>query len=83
MTLAKALASARYIVDADGHKTEVVIPVETWQQMLATYERRITLLEDHDDREILSRWLANRAAGSEEMITLDKLEMISRSFSTT
>jgi hypothetical protein len=74
MTLSEALASARYIVDADGRKTEVIIPVETWQQMLVTYERLITLLEDREDREILSNWLASRAAKSETLISLDDLE---------
>jgi hypothetical protein len=74
MTLSKALASARYIVDADGRKTEVIIPVETWQHVLSTYERLITLLEDREDREILSSWLANRAAGSEALISLDDVE---------
>ncbi|NNJ09898.1 hypothetical protein EKD04_006120 [Chloroflexales bacterium ZM16-3] len=74
MTLSEALASARYIVDADGRKTEVVIPVETWQHVLTTYERLITLLEDREDREILSGWLANRTAGRETLISLDDLE---------
>lgn len=74
MTLSETLASARYIVDAEGRKTEVVIPVEAWQHMLATYERLITLLEDREDREILSAWLASRAAKREDLISLDDLE---------
>jgi hypothetical protein len=74
MTLSEALASARYIVDADGRKTEVIIPVETWQHVLATYERLITLLEDREDREILSSWFASRATKSETLISLDDLE---------
>lgn len=74
MTLAEALASARYIVDANGRKTEVVIPVETWQHVLATYERLITLLEDREDREILSDWLSQHANGRETLVSLDDLE---------
>jgi hypothetical protein len=74
MTLSEALASARYIVDASGRKTEVIIPVETWQHVLATYERLITLLEDREDREILSNWLDRRATGDEALVSLDDLE---------
>lgn len=74
MTLTEALASARYIVDANGRKTEVIIPVETWQHVLATYERLITLLEDREDREVLTDWLARRATSSEVLMSLDDLE---------
>lgn len=74
MTLAEALTSARYIVDANGRKTEVIIPIEAWQHVLATYERLITLLEDREDREILSDWLAQHATGRETLVSLDDLE---------
>ena len=34
MTISDAIASARYIVDANGNKTEVVLPVATWKKLL-------------------------------------------------
>jgi PHD/YefM family antitoxin component YafN of YafNO toxin-antitoxin module len=74
MTLNDAITSARYVVDANGRKTEVIIPVATWQHLLATYERLVTLLEDQEDREILREWLARRATGAVDEISLDELE---------
>lgn len=74
MTLSDAIGSARYIVDASGCKTEVILPVETWQRLLATWERLASLLEDQEDRQILRDWLARRAAGADSSISLDELE---------
>jgi hypothetical protein len=74
MTLSETIAAARYVVDASGRKTEVILPVEAWQQLLATWERLASMLEDQEDRETLRSWLARRAAGSDDAISLDELE---------
>jgi len=39
MKIADALASAKYVVDSDGNKTDVVIPIETWQMLLAAWQQ--------------------------------------------
>jgi hypothetical protein len=36
MTLVDVISAARYIVDSNGEKTEVVLPIETWEKLLAT-----------------------------------------------
>ncbi len=44
MKISDALASAKYVVDSDGNKTEVVIPIETWQVLLAAWQQSIKTL---------------------------------------
>ena len=46
----KVLSSTRYLVDAEGGKTDVVLSLPMWDNLLA-------LLEDLDDREIIRNWL--------------------------
>jgi hypothetical protein len=44
MKIADALASAKYVVDSDGNKTDVVIPIETWQMLLAAWQQSNKML---------------------------------------
>lgn len=74
MTISDVLASARYIVDASGNKTEVVLPVQTWKKLLQTWERLADLLEDQEDQAAIRAWIAERASGSFECVSLDDLE---------
>ncbi|MCI0521967.1 MAG: hypothetical protein L0Z70_17120 [Chloroflexi bacterium] len=74
MKISDALSSARYVVDPNGNKTDVLIPVETWKKILLAWSQLVCLLEDQDDRAIVQEWLKNRAAGEAETISLDALE---------
>jgi len=51
MKIADALASAKYVVDSDGNKTDVVIPIETWQMLLATWQQSNKTLPDEQPAE--------------------------------
>jgi len=70
----KISESARYMVDTDGNRTDVVIPFETWQKLVGLWERLIERLEDQEDRSILQDWLARRALGENDTVTLAELE---------
>lgn len=54
--LSEALSSARYLVDTKGGKTDVVLSLSAWENLL-------TLLEDLDDRLIVKEWLPRLQAG--------------------
>lgn len=51
-------ASARYLTDKKGGKTDVVLPLTVWTNLLA-------LLEDLDDRRVIQEWLPQLKAGPE------------------
>jgi hypothetical protein len=74
MKISDALESARYMIDPNGVKTDVVIPLETWKKLLQAWERLIERLEDQEDRAILQDWLTRRASGEKNTVTLDALE---------
>lgn len=46
MKISDALASAKYVVDSNGNKTDVVIPMETWQMLLAAWQQSNKTLPD-------------------------------------
>jgi len=52
----EVLSSARYLVDAKGGKTDVVLSLSVWSNLLA-------LLEDLDDRAVVKEWLQRLHAG--------------------
>ena len=54
--LNEVLSSARYLVDAKGGKTDVVLSLSTWRNLLS-------LLEDLDDRAVVREWLPRLHAG--------------------
>ena len=74
MTIAEALTTVRYVLDANGEKSEVLIPLAAWKTILATWEQMAELLEDREDSVILREWLEERAAGEAKMMPLDVLE---------
>ena len=74
MKISDALESARYMVDPQGNRTDVVISFETWKKLLEAWERLIERLEDQEDRAVLQEWLARRAAGEKDTVTLAELE---------
>jgi len=74
MTIAEVLTTMRYVMDSNGKRTDVLIPLATWETLLATWKQLIELLEDQEDNAILQEWLEKRAAGKVDMISLDTLE---------
>ena len=74
MTVAKVLATVRYVTDSKGETTDVLIPLTAWKALLASWKQLIESLEDQEDSAILQEWLAKRAAGKVEAIPLDTLE---------
>ena len=74
MATSEVLAPIRYVVDANGEKTDVVIPVATWQRMLVSWREVVDLEEDKEDSAILRDWLQRRDAGQVKSISLEDLE---------
>jgi hypothetical protein len=74
MTIRETLASIRYVMNANGERTDVLIPLASWKAILASWKQMIELLEDQEDSAILRDWLEKRAAGETDTITLDALE---------
>jgi hypothetical protein len=74
MTLPEIVTKVRYVTDSQGEKTEVLVPLTTWEALLASWEQLIEMLEDQEDRAIVQEWLEKRAAGEAETVSLDDLE---------
>jgi hypothetical protein len=74
MTRPESLSAVRYVTDAKGERTDVLVPLPTWKALLASWQRLIELIEDQEDRAVLQDWLAQRARGEAETITLEELE---------
>ncbi len=74
MTIAEALTTVRYVMDSNGDRTDVLIPLAAWETLLASWKKLIELLEDQEDNAVLQEWLEKRAAGEADMISLDTLE---------
>lgn len=74
MAIPETLKRVRYVTDAGGERTDVLVPVTTWNALLASWQRLIALLEDQEDRAILEEWLAKRATGAAETVSLEELE---------
>ena len=73
-TTLETCSPIRYVVDANGEKTDVVIPVATWQRMLVSRKEVVEQEEDKEDSAILQDWLQRRAAGGVKTVSLDDLE---------
>ena len=66
--------AVRYVVDPSGHRTDVVIPIATWQKLMAAWDRMIEQLEDQEDRKVLEGWWNQKAAGLTNTMSLDEFE---------
>jgi len=74
MTIAETLTTVRYVMDSNGERTDVLIPLTAWKTLLASWKKLIELLEDQEDNAVLQEWLEKRAAGEADMLSLDTLE---------
>ncbi|MCU0540921.1 MAG: hypothetical protein MUE44_01875 [Oscillatoriaceae cyanobacterium Prado104] len=74
MNVTKAIKLVKYVADANGNKTDVLVPVEVWEAILAAWKETIERLEDREDLKILQEWLKQRDAGLVETISLEDLD---------
>jgi hypothetical protein len=74
MTIPEIVTKVRYVTDSDGKKTDVLVPLTTWEALLASWKQLSEMLEDQEDRAILQEWLDKRTTGKAETVTLDDLE---------
>ncbi len=74
MTIIEALSEIKYVADSQGKKTDVIVPVEVWETLLASWKELVEQLEYREDIAIFQEWLQKRADGEVETIYLDALE---------
>ncbi len=55
----EAIASARYMINAEGNKTDIILPLPVWEKLLAW-------LEDQDDRALVREMLPHLNMGPEK-----------------
>ena len=53
----QAITSVKYVADAKGNKTDVLVPVEVGEALLASWKEMIDRLEDREDIEIFQEWM--------------------------
>ena len=41
MTFSEALTTVRYVMDANGEKTDVLIPLTAWKALLASWKQLV------------------------------------------
>lgn len=70
----EALQSVRYLVDANGERTDAVVPIAAWNALIAAWKPLLEILEDQEDSEVLKKWLKERTAGDAKMVPLRELE---------
>jgi hypothetical protein len=70
MSMAEALTTVRYITDAQGETTDVVVPLKTWKALFQTWHELVEQLEDQEDRAIVQEWLDKRVRGEAHTIAL-------------
>jgi hypothetical protein len=65
--MTEVLATVRYLTDANREKTDVVVPLETWQAL-------VKQLEDQEDRALIQDWLNLRKQGAAYTVSLAELK---------
>ena len=74
MAIAEILSTVRYVVNANGERTDIVVPLDTWNKLLANWKALVEQVEEEEDAALLQEWLTNRAMGQTDMISLDAME---------
>jgi hypothetical protein len=74
MTTPVTREGVRYVTDAKGERTDVLVPLSTWEALLSSWQHLISRMEDQEDRDLLEEWLTKRTAGEVETVSLDELE---------
>ena len=74
MSMPEVIADIQYITNPTGKRTNVIVPLGTWESLLAALAEMVERLEDQEDITVLQEWLRSQAAGTVEMVSLDALE---------
>lgn len=74
MSVIETLPSIRYVTDRKGVKTDVLVPLSVWETLASAWDQLIEQIENQEDRVLLQEWLAQRARGEVQTISLDDLE---------
>jgi hypothetical protein len=69
-----AIALVKYVADASGKKTDVLVPVKVWEALLASWQEMAEILEDREDIATFQEWLNQRHKGEAETISLEAFE---------
>jgi hypothetical protein len=69
MATLKIVPGVRYVTDAEGERTDVLVSLSTWTALLAWWQRLAEMLEDREDRALFQEWLARRAKGEASRLT--------------
>ncbi len=67
-------SSIRYVTDAEGNKTDVLIPLASWKALIITWQKLIEEIEDQEDSEAFKDWLRQRHAGEIDSMSLEEFE---------
>jgi hypothetical protein len=74
MSLKESLKLVKYVANASGKKTDVIIPIEVWESLLTSWENMVEALENREDAAIFQEWLEQKKTGEVETISLEDLE---------
>ncbi len=70
----EAIALVKYVADASGKKTDVLVPIKVWKALLASWQEMAEILEDREDIATFQEWLNQRQKGEAETISLEAFE---------
>ena len=68
MNITEALAKLKYVAGSTGKKTDVIVPVEVWQELLASLQQLVEQLEDKEDTTLFKNWLHQKESGAGQTI---------------
>lgn len=74
MATREAPHGVRYLTDSEGERTDVLIPLDTWQRLLSAWKEMAERLEDQEDLALAQAWLAAESEGRAKTISLDELK---------
>ena len=65
MILAKALANVRYVTDADGQKTDAILPIQVWSELLVQLKEIAQQTEEQEEIQLIQAGLQPSAKPQE------------------
>ena len=74
MAWPESVSDVRYLTDVSGRKTDVLVPIETWESLLTSWDQLVAMMEDQEDRAVFRDWIEKRAAVDVHTTSLDDFE---------
>lgn len=74
MNVTQVMPEIRYVTDNKGEKTDVLVPLATWQALITAWDFLIEKLEAQEDRAIVLEWLTQRRQSTARAISLNDFE---------